>query len=768
MKRKVLFRDRQELQAADLNKSQDFTRSAFDSLTRDAITAERRFVDLPVTSVSNTEITVGLGRLYDNGKVYSKDTIEEKNLFQHLPVTSQRYVTVLAYGQTIETDVQPRDYLIDLDEGTTEPQSVAMEEWRRVNIDYAVGSESVSPVPPAVPSGAVRVADILMNTTQIVAITMIEENRLPSIGSNVQLIGALEAFRLRVQARVDTLQSTLAALHAKTMLKADIEDLISAQEEIARLRRIVGLPAGVFAFAFDDFRDDSRSDTAHVDYSASISDGVMTFPKSDTITRSLALFEPSDPNAHVTSDNRLFPKFSHSKVLDVDTGIVGAAALASYSIETTETRTVKTTKTKNVTESVPSRAIVMLPTDAHPGDWKQRSLSVPPGMSTSEARAWARKTAFPGHSGYQAISILHESKTVGTKRVPTKRTVTENVQQTVNGATLVQTFTAPRDGWLTRVGLRFQELAASGAVRVLVTMVPSGAPNSDYVISEVEVPFGDLLGGGAETVIPVPPAHVEHGERYAIWVISTAAHKVALSSEIDRLDGVLFHKDDGGLKQDQTDRCLALSLYMARFDKAQVEMRLGEVQRAGGVSEISIETEQDVPDGCEVDYEMQIGGQWYPLLDGRQLIAQQPAVVPLRVVMRGSRDVMPSIQLGADRVVTSVTGGDLVHISTPREVGTPAATVTVRLTVLVWRGSTYHGLECKLMDITNSATVEPAGTHMRVLENDLPDGADNLEFTFVFTPATATSEYQIRIEGSADQNELRFGVIERLDFAQAA
>ena len=63
MERKVLFRDRQEFQAADVNNLQTFADEMFQHIVTDAITGERQIVGLQVTAKSATEIEIALGRL---------------------------------------------------------------------------------------------------------------------------------------------------------------------------------------------------------------------------------------------------------------------------------------------------------------------------------------------------------------------------------------------------------------------------------------------------------------------------------------------------------------------------------------------------------------------------------------------------------------------------------------------------------------------------------------------------------------------------------
>jgi hypothetical protein len=75
MEKQVIYRDRQELQAADLNNTQAWGDDARRHIVSDAITPERQFVGLAVSGRSATELEIAPGRLYDghSGKVFALD-----------------------------------------------------------------------------------------------------------------------------------------------------------------------------------------------------------------------------------------------------------------------------------------------------------------------------------------------------------------------------------------------------------------------------------------------------------------------------------------------------------------------------------------------------------------------------------------------------------------------------------------------------------------------------------------------------------------------
>ena len=183
MERKVLFRDRQEFQAADVNNLQTFADEMFQHIVTDAITGERQIVGLQVTAKSATEIEIALGRLWEGttGKIYRMDEAQVVSVFSYLPITDKKYLAVSVFGQESDTDIQPRDFLVDLQTGQTEPQAVAMETRRNVVTQITAGLESTDPQRPEPPTGYTTIAHVLLNSTGIEAIELADNRRLRNL-----------------------------------------------------------------------------------------------------------------------------------------------------------------------------------------------------------------------------------------------------------------------------------------------------------------------------------------------------------------------------------------------------------------------------------------------------------------------------------------------------------------------------------------------------------------------------------------------------------
>jgi hypothetical protein len=99
MEKQVVFRDRQELQSADLNNIQSYSAVTLQHLRQDAISNALHFTGGLVSPVSATEITVDALRFYNDGKVYVSEQVQTLNLFQYLPLVTKKCVAVVLWGK---------------------------------------------------------------------------------------------------------------------------------------------------------------------------------------------------------------------------------------------------------------------------------------------------------------------------------------------------------------------------------------------------------------------------------------------------------------------------------------------------------------------------------------------------------------------------------------------------------------------------------------------------------------------------------------------
>ena len=183
MERKVNIQDWQKVTVEDFNNFGLFPRYSFDHVVADTIIPDMAFTGFTTVQTAPAIATVGNGRLYHAGLVFYNDNEGGTglDLLSILPVVTRRYVGVVVWGQEIETDTEPRTFLTDPVTRATVARVVSTENRRWANISTIVGAEGPDPQLPAVASNTLAVAWILLDSTGIISIQMVEENRAPNL-----------------------------------------------------------------------------------------------------------------------------------------------------------------------------------------------------------------------------------------------------------------------------------------------------------------------------------------------------------------------------------------------------------------------------------------------------------------------------------------------------------------------------------------------------------------------------------------------------------
>ncbi|MCA1776042.1 MAG: hypothetical protein LC676_10665 [Loktanella sp.] len=741
MIKKKLFRDRQEARAGDFNEPQDFTQTSFDTLVADAITDDARYKGMTVTMASNTEVAISAGRLYNGGRMYDRTVSTNKSLIADLPVSQKRIVTVVAFGQTVQTDVEPRDFLIDLETGATEPQAVAMTEVRKAEIGYLTSSESVAPTPPAIASGQVKVADIVLTPTGIETITMSAETELGGLeGANANIRG-LTTWRQTISPRVDALQSTLADVRGALRLKAESENVASVEKDMLALWSVLGLPPGVSGRDIDGFDDADKSDDAfETDEAYQLTDGVF-FPSADDMAATLDLFNPIDSTVSKSGDGWLLPAHTNEAAI-ATADPTGTLNLSSYS---SQTRTVKRFGWTYGLWATGTRWI-------HNRRLNERYYGTTFLTRNAGSEGWyyayQRRHSYLRRVGYSSREVVNTTN--------------------YTGMTLAQTILSPRAMWITSIGLNFSGLDASGDLTLLITKVDkAGKPITGNTISETSVPYANLSASG-ETQVTIEPAFIEAGERLAIVLVTNGSHQHRTVTGVEDTQGVIYYGDGTGWQHTEDGRSLLFTLYAARFGQTTTEVRLGDINLAGGITDLTITAEEVAPAGTEVAFEYQYNGVWYPLDEADQLVTQTPSTVPLRAVFTGTTTLQPAFKTGAGKVAASISAASLIHYSTV--IALPAASSEVYVELdLNWWDDAEDTIQVDLLDADDGDAViaSDSATAVEVtpiLEEDgtTPTGMEDRRMRFAFTP-TAIENFRIKITGSTTGNGDRpFGIAERI------
>lgn len=761
MERRVKIHQDQQITDGDLNNMGEFTRSSFDHIVHDGIEPGRKFWGFPVSATGPLEVTVGAGRLYDQGKVFYRDdeggvTLSVANF---MPTVTKRIVTVAVWGNQIDTNVQPRTFLIDVDTLQTEAEAVATENRRHAEINLTAGVEAVEPQPPPLDANVVAVAHIILTPTGIESIVAVEENRLSSVSANYQKLRELEVWRNQAGAAIETLRSDLAALADRTrgmVRRPEVNGIASA---VAELKDIVGLPDDLTTFAADHFLDRSECDDEHPDWLARIEEGVR-FPAAQAHTAQLALLNQFEERVKVV-DGLMLPAYEEVLRLS-SSGNDAEVAIAQYQFQSIEI-------TKKKRSQIRTRYGESFLVCTNSEWWKSGYYDAQKGVFTRDGQQFIVVYDPANRHPHEARgTFIYRVTQFWEDTVEEEYTDIDASAETVSGACIGQTFLNAQDGWLTKVRLYFTRVASTGDVRVMITETSGGAPDLDKVIADVTVDAEELQTWPLATDVPIGPVHLKQG-RYAIVLMTPGNHFVAVVDNNKYAEGQFFYNLNEFWFMGDAARDLAFQLLFAEFEATRIEVQMQPLTLENGIANIDLLVEAIRPNGTEIHYEVQINGEWQRLDEyNTNLLNGLPALLPFRIVFVGTTDNHTGVALGAPS--TSLCWRprtDFTYVSATRDLGASCDQVEVRIEV-EWWDDDRHTLDIALLTgETFSTEVQPDS----VEERELPPWNNvygRKEFRALFSLNTPVDQYKIMAEGTTNNALVTFHISKRIDIAWAA
>ena len=768
MESTVLFRDRQELQSADLNNAQDFARASLDHVVRDAVEAGKGYVGFSATKTAATEVTLSAGRLYAGGAVFARDEDVVIDLFNALPLVTRKRVAIVAFGQSVDTDVQPRDFLIDAQLGTTEPQSVAMESHRRCEVSSVAGTESPDPSYPATDANVTVLAYVLLDTTGIIAVEQWTATQLPNLRLVANRVTALEGWRGQISGQVDTLRTDLSALADRMLAFALKNEVVDLTQQLEDLRNKVYEPGAYIYYGTDHFLTEDGSNPGHASFDALVGEGIR-FPEAGSATSALALLNPN--NVYVTLTNGfVLPKYGHGLRMDL-TGYSGETRMAQYTYEATEIR--QLTRSRERRRYGATREVCTNGTW-----WRQGIYDMAHNVFRRNGETWEVINGVPDRMPNGQVipnGNVHWVRVrqfwIDIYQEPYWERVTSTAS--INGQQIAQTFLNSQDGWLSQVGLFVSRKAATGDITVLISETSFGMPDLTRVLSRTMVPVAEIkvgsVSGGiglpslVETKIVFPPTYLVAGRRYALVCVTTGDHYVAMTNTDNGVvQGTFFVSTDGAFFAGNLTDDLKLRLYFAKFERTRLSVELTALQLAGGILDIDLLNEGITPPACRTDFEVQVNGAWVPL-DGAPNgpnLSGLPAILPLRVTLTGTTDLMPGFGLTGSQAIVSRPKTSFTWVGGTRTLGSPSNSIKVIVDLQAYEEATH---DCTVSLLTGVAL---AGTETADVVEDvtLPDGS--IRRTAIFN-VSAVSSYAVKIVGATTTAAALFHVGELIEFSQS-
>lgn len=708
MEKSVTYRDRQELQSSDLNNMESYVQDSIDHIVLDALEGGKAYAGLSVTKTAATQVTVAPGRLYSAGAVYLSDQNIVIDMFNLLPVVTKKRVAIVVYGQGVDSDVQPRDFLLDAQTGQTEPQSVSMTHLRQGTISTVAGIESPDPTYPTTDATVTVVAYVTLDTSGVASVEQWTDTQLENLRLVANRTEILESWRNLIGAQVDTLKTDLSNIGALLKGFASLGDIESLARQLANLLdRVNHLPAPtVIECDTHHCNDDSESDTTASLYNCVCEEG-FRFPGAASASVALSLLNPTDPSVVVNS-GFVLPVYTNKARIVVEKA-AHELRLSSFTFRSGVTFTHKTRsrfrartgdryKKSSASDFIRNGDFDdVLQTFKLPGEagWSTVTSAAQAALSDHrdpQAVVGFREAARPHGAWLDRYTEPHWDRVVTTS--------------SGSGSHVAMVFTNAQDGWLTQLGLHFSRLAASGDVSVFLTELTGGNPDTNLVLARVDVPFANLQvgapSGGAglpvavETKIQIPPTFLAKGRRYAVIVVTAADHYIFCSD--DEMSGA-----QGDVVQWVTNAWgpptglqFKMNLYYAAFATSNLVLQLTPLQLSGGISAIDILAEGIIPAATQLNFAAQVGGIYTPFgINGvGPDFSSLPALVPLNANFIGTSDLMPGFNLTKSNAMVIRAGTACKWISnTYTVVSTTLFHITVRMEGF---NVSYHTCAAKL------------------------------------------------------------------------
>jgi len=751
MDRQVIFRDYQEQVASDHNNIQDYVQTAMDDMARDAISAVRKYSGLMVTKTGQVETTIGMGRVYEAGASYTRRSVLTQSLATYVAAAAKRIVTLSAYGQEVETDVETRDYLTDVDTGQVEPRAVSMTRSRDAQLVFTAGAEAADPVPAAIPATHVVVAHILLDSTQIISIDMVEENAVVSTDALDIRTDLLEAFKAIIEPRVSSLASDLADLAVRISSLGESSQIYRVMEDLARVKESLRYPPDASGFGADFYLDPGDSDITNASllaYDCKLEEGIR-FADANANQFEISLFSANDPNAS-NIGGFLMPKYDDE--LKITTGAYDSElGIAQYGYQVLSMKQGYMSRSR-----LRYGGGLSVCTNGsqynYPGE--VTDLSNLYDLTSVDFSTSYIKERDPYN--YYHYNQRTDQWWFDTWKEPYMYAVTTDLA--ITGAKVAQTFLVSNDIIATKCGFYITAKAANEDIHIALCEVSNGVPDTDKVIMKTTYPQANIVVGWNR--VGIQPTFLQKGKRYAFLFVSNANHKIGMAAGQSYLDGTFFYSTDGIYYQGDLTKDMMLEVYGAKFRSSQVAIEFAPISLDGGFRTIDILAEQWAPESTELVFEMRPNGtgEWKPLVaDNAGVLAAAPPLAQFRARFIGTRDMMPILHLTGSRIKIYRPKTAYKHISIPQTVpalSASAGNVVVKI-LLEGYDSIPHTHTCNLR--VGAADVAPTSTVSKILDA----ASKRVEKTLSFNVAAGTTSFRIVQTGTTNSPQVTFHVAQR-------
>lgn len=762
MERQVIFRDRQEITQDDLNNIQDWSQEASDHVVKDALHAGRRFTGFAVTQATANSVNIAEGRLYYDGARYFRadpgGVVIDLN--QLRPALQKKIVSIVAWPQTQDTDVQERDFEIDAEQQTFEPQAVAMERRRRAILEATGGAEAVAPQPPVIDANSVVIAFVTMGPAGIEKIERNDAKLMPNLGDVSDEVEALAGFREVAEPQIQSMKSDLARVAVDLAAAGNKELLLNAAADIASIKARLDIPDTYTGYRALSFMDETLSNKVAAGYAAHIEEG-LRFPKAASDEQALALLNINQANARVSAGGLLMPAYTEIE-RRITKGDDGSLNLNEYSNQ----------EARALTRLAMGRERIRFGGDFEVtvgsswwagGTYSDRANGSIRGVFQREGETFqVYETGKVDQDGHRIVRLAKYWTDSVAAPYWSRLTTEDNVL----GYAHVETYLNPQDRWVTGLGPHMKGKPANGALIVGICETYRGEPDFSRILAMTTVQAENVQlvsVSGAFPKIAIEPTFLKGGERYGYFIVTASPFQIGVADAQNAMSqgvtGTYFYGVNGGAWFAEPAVHLLWRDWSAQFPKASVDIDLQPIQLVGGIQAIDLMADAIVPGSTDLVVSVQLGGQ-YRALDAfdPDILATLPPLLPMRLTFVGTQDVMPGIRLEDSSVGFSRLATAAKHVSVQKAL--PATTSTITLKIRMRGFDPAHHTIVPKISYGAGPTVETADV---ITTQTFGDGT--VEKVATFNLAAATNAYVSTLELATDSVQRPFTVSEVVEIA---
>lgn len=703
--KRVSFAEAEIADHQDFEAIGTYAQEATDKVWLDAIGYPAHWAAFTVAKKSAQEVTVSAGRYVAGEIVYEQAAPVDLNLQLQIPPASsdQRWVAILLRGEEV-TDTANRPFETSEDPETsiivqrTTPKTIR----RVVSMITQAGEANPVPARPVVAPSDACIAYVLLTSSGVETIEPGNDSRVKTLYEVEGRVTALEIDLSGLFLRTETIETQITNIQGRLTEIPRREIIRQMQRDIGASRLKIDLPDEARAYVYDNALLPDQWDLTHVDWLARIEEGVR-FGFAATAQARLEVQAEDNP-AVAFRGRRMVPAFD--EVARIANTSLDATLNISQLVHTETTLVRKEVSRVRVTYGPTMWACENQAGWAGLGGDSRVGQMLNVGGETFEvAEIWANNG--PGHQTYGVRQIRYEIYSE-----PYWEYVTEEVG--VNGSIYAQTFLVAQPMQMTSIDLAFARVGIDGDVHVFVVeTTPAGTPKFDAVLAQGILSHGSLVVGWNKCLMPI--TLLESGKRYAIMTVTTGAHAVYVSSANKYTGGSQFVTSDGAFAQGSTETDICFRVNGARYRSPRTVIPMQALTLADGMTQIDLLFAGWVPGGCQLAWEIRPAGSdtWTELDDGDPAtnpLVGLPTSVELRMVMLGTADLQPMIQLD-EKAVSRVSRNrnSMVAVSDAFAFGISTSSIVTQYTLDAF-DDTRHTFTPRIM--VGAAVIAPATTEV--------------------------------------------------------